>query len=188
MAMAAMDAASILDRDDMSPTAQSKLRRDFLDAMSHVPSTVYVVTTDGPAGRYGMTVSALSSVTAETERPTLLICVNRTCSSAYALLHNAVFCVNVLRDTQRVLAERFAGQHGADTMEKRFASADWVATDTGAPRMIGALAAFDCRIASRKDIGTHHVLFGEVMNTHLDGGGLPLVYARRSYQTIQTNT
>ena len=42
------------------------LRQDFLDGMSFVAATVNVVATDGPAGRVGTTVSAMSSVSADT--------------------------------------------------------------------------------------------------------------------------
>ena len=45
----------------------TELRQDFLQGMSFVAATVNVVTTDGPAGRSGVTVSAMSSVSADTE-------------------------------------------------------------------------------------------------------------------------
>ncbi len=51
----------------------SDLRQDFLDGMSCVAATVNVVATDGPAGRAGVTVSAMSSVSADTEKPVLLV-------------------------------------------------------------------------------------------------------------------
>ena len=44
---------------------ESELRQRFLSGMSHAACTVNVVTTDGPAGRAGVTVSAMSSVSAD---------------------------------------------------------------------------------------------------------------------------
>lgn len=48
------------------------LRARFLGGMAAAACTVNVVTTDGAAGRFGVTVSAMASVSADTERPTLL--------------------------------------------------------------------------------------------------------------------
>jgi len=84
-----------------------RLRGRFLLGMSHAACTVNVVTTDGPAGRHGVTVSAMVSVSADTPR--------RRCSSASttkrggrAVLENRVFCVNVLRDDQAHISDNFA--------------------------------------------------------------------------------
>ena len=49
----------------MAERGDQTLRQRFLDGMSQAAATVNVVTTDGPAGRYGVTVSAMSSVSAE---------------------------------------------------------------------------------------------------------------------------
>ena len=46
--------------------AQRALRQQFLHGMSHAACTVNVVTTDGMAGRHGVTVSAMVSVSADT--------------------------------------------------------------------------------------------------------------------------
>ena len=48
-------------------------RDNFLQAMRRVASSVTVVTTDGPHGRHGATVSAFCSVSADP--PSVLICL-----------------------------------------------------------------------------------------------------------------
>src|ERR1700733_5598487 len=48
----------------------------------------------------------------------------------------------------------------------RFAITDWGATKTGAPRLEGALIAFECVIASAVDVGTPAVLICEVVGIH----------------------
>ena len=55
-------------------TSHPELRQRFLTGMSNAACTVSVVTTDGPAGRFGVTVSAMASVSADTPKPTLLVC------------------------------------------------------------------------------------------------------------------
>ena len=88
------------------------LRRLFLSGMSHAACTVNVVTTDGAAGRHGVTVSAMVSVSADTPQPTLLVCIHHLSPVAGALLENGVFCVNVLREDQAHISENFAGRSG----------------------------------------------------------------------------
>lgn len=156
------------------------LRARFLAGMSHAAATVNVVTTDGVAGRHGVTVSAMSSVSADTPKPTLLVCVNEATASAGAILENGVFCVNVLRDDQSFISDTFAGRFREQVADK-FECADWTTMATGAARVIDPLVAFDCRVVSSDLVGTHHVFFGEVQDIYIASSGSPLIYAQRSY-------
>jgi flavin reductase (DIM6/NTAB) family NADH-FMN oxidoreductase RutF len=158
------------------------LRQRFLAAMSHAPCTVNVVTTDGPGGRSGVTVSAMSSVSADAEKPLLLICVNAASASARPIIENGVFCVNVLRDSQAYIADCFAGRIKTADGNK-FSCAPWTTLKTGAPRLLDPLVAFDCRLVSGEQVGTHFVFIGAVEDIHHDGPGSALVYANRTYAT-----
>jgi len=160
----------------------SDLRRDFLQAMSLAASTVVVVTTDGPAGRAGVTVSAMSSVSADGPAPTLLVCVHHLSPAAAAILANGVFCVNVLRDDQSAVSDTFAGRSPSPGGDK-FAATAWAPGPVGAPRLAGALAWFDCRLAAGERVGTHHVLIGAAAAIDTAGPGAPLLYANRGYGT-----
>ena len=160
----------------------SDLRHRFVSGMSHAACTVNVVTTDGTAGRFGVTVSAMSSVSADSERPTLLVCVHQSSPTARAILENGVFCVNVLRDDQSFISDVFAGRIKTVSGDK-FACADWKTGITGAPRVLDALVAFDCQLTSNQQVGTHHVLIGSVEHVFQAGSGSPLIYANRAYGT-----
>ncbi len=171
-------------RDNRIVAADGKdaLRGAFLEAMSHTAATVNIVTTDGPAGRAGVTVSAMASVSADTPAPSLLVCIHRDGSACLPILKNGVFCVNVLRDDQSNISDVFAGRStGADG--GKFACADWTAMETGAPRVIDPLVAFDCRLTHSELIGTHYVMFGAVEDIFIAERGLPLIYAARAYGT-----
>lgn len=159
------------------------LRSAFLEAMSAVASTVTVVTTDGPAGRAGVTVSAMSSVSADGDLPMLLVCLHHRGSASAKTLANGVFCVNVLREDQAELADVFAGRHGPDRFEG-LSPADWTLMSNGAPRLTSPLAAFACRIAAHQCMGTHHVIFGAVQEVFTAQCGAPLIYARRDYARL----
>lgn len=158
------------------------LKQDFLQGMSFAAATVNIVTTGGPAGRSGVTVSAMSSVSADTENPTLLVCINDASSGAAPIMDNGVFCVNILRDDQSFISDTFAGRYG-DKGEAKFACGNWQELATGAPALENALVSFDCRLTNDVIVGTHHVFFGEVQAMKLADTGLPLIYANRSYGT-----
>ncbi len=160
--------------------SDATLRQRFLQGMSQAASTVNVVTTDGPAGRHGITVSAMVSVSADTPQPTLLVCVHHLSAVAQAVLDNGVFCVNILRDDQAYLSESFAGRSGARGEEK-FGCAQWTTQVTGAPRVVDPLVAFDCRVTASDRVGSHYVIFGAVQDIFLADSGAALLYANRGY-------
>jgi flavin reductase (DIM6/NTAB) family NADH-FMN oxidoreductase RutF len=170
------DEPLIAESTDVDPA----LRQRFLLGMSHAACTVNVVTTDGVAGRHGVTVSAMVSVSADTARPTLLVCIHKKSALATAVLKNRVFCVNVLRDDQAHISDDFAGRSGVRG-EARFAGTQWTTQVTGAPRVADALVAFDCRVTASERVGSHFVLFGSVQDIFVAGGGAPLIYANRAY-------
>ena len=156
------------------------LRDQFIAGMARAAATVNVVTTDGPGGRGGVTVSAMASVSADTDKPTLLVCVNESASASRPIRDNGVFCVNVLRDSQAYVADAFAGRF-RDEIADKFDAATWEATGTGSLALDNALVSFDCRIVAQDRVGTHDVFFGEVQDIALGQTGMPLVYAHRAY-------
>ncbi len=156
------------------------LRSDFLDAMSLAASTVTIVSTDGVAGRAGLTVSAMASVSADMARPALLVCIHHKSAAGKVLRQNGAFCVNLLASDQAALSDIFGGRAGGD----KFSVANWTVGTTGAPRLSGALATFDCAVTDSQLVGTHYVIFGAVEAAVADLQQAPLLYARRSYQQL----
>jgi cob(II)yrinic acid a,c-diamide reductase len=153
----------------------------YRDAMSRFAGAVHVVTTDGAAGRRGVTVSAACSVS--DNPPTLLVCLNLGNAHNMAFDKNGVFVLNTLGAVHQSLAVAFSGKDHL-TQDERFAFASWEANDTGAPVLVGALASFECRIIDAKDVATHRVLFGEVTAIRTCDDVSPLVYHHRGYHTI----
>ena len=166
------------------------LRKQYLEAMSRSAATVAVVATDGPAGRAGVTVSTLCSVSADP--PQLLICVHHESAACDALRRNGRFSVNVLRDDQSAVSDRFAGRTeatGGDPDYDKFAGAEWTALPTGAPALVGALVAYDCRLARHMRCGSHVIFIGDVVDVAIGDAdataGGALVYANRAYATAE---
>jgi flavin reductase (DIM6/NTAB) family NADH-FMN oxidoreductase RutF/DNA-binding transcriptional LysR family regulator len=160
------------------------LRQRFLLGMSYAACTVNVVTTDGAAGRHGVTVSAMVSVSADTPQPTLLVCIHQLSPVAAAVLANTVFCVNVLREEHAHISDSFAGRTGVHG-EAKFECTQWTQQVTGAPRVLDALVAFDCRVTASERVGSHFVVFGQVLDIFVAGSGAPLIYANRAYGVPQ---
>lgn len=153
------------------------LRNDFVHAMSRCAASVSVVTTDGPDGRAGLTVSAMTSVSADGDAPTMLVCVNKDATAAGPIVRNGCFAINVLEAHQQGLADIFAGRTG---VEDRFADVDFDAGETGAPLLRG-LAGFDCALQSSDIVGSHHVMIGLVRAVRVAEAGTPLIYGMRGY-------
>lgn len=153
-------------------------RKEFRDAMARLPAAVNIITTGGPAGRGGFTASAVCSVT---DSPaTLLVCMNRTVSSAELFRANGTLCVNTLCGSQEELSGIFAGATGVDG-EARFEFGTWSPIITGAPALEGCLVAFDARITDMIEKGTHIVIFAEVEAVRIGGADPALLYFARNY-------
>ena len=156
------------------------LRQDFLEGMSRAACTVSIVTTDGPGGKAGVTVSAMTSVSADATSPALLVCIHHMSAVAKAIQENGVFCVNVLRDEQAPISDVFAGRVKLPSGDK-FECADWRCLKTGAPSLSRPLVAFDCTLQMHFRYGSHFVFIGEVAHIVVEEPGAPLVYANRAY-------
>ena len=133
--------------------------QQFVNAMRGAATGVNIVSTDGPAGRFGLTVSAFSSVSAEP--PMVLVCINRKSPACNAVCENRRFCVNVLSTKQRLLADTFAGMP-QDSEAYDFANAAWVTGATGAPMLADSVAGFDCVLTTAIEAGTPTIYIGEV--------------------------
>tara|TARA_R110002074_G_scaffold372960_1_gene548550 strand:- start:1882 stop:2409 length:528 start_codon:yes stop_codon:yes gene_type:complete len=162
----------------MSPQVDKKA---FRDAMSTLAAAVNIVTTDGPGGRAGFTATAVCSVC--DEPPTLLVCLNRGASVYDTFSGSQSLCVNTLADSQSDLSGIFGGKSG---MEQRFAAANWSAAVTGAPVLEGALISFDCMISKRVSVGTHDILFCEVVSVRQQEEVGSLVYFDRGYHQLKS--
>jgi len=156
------------------------LKEAFLEGMSRAAATVSVVTTDGVAGRHGVTVSAMTALSADSAAPSLLVCINDKSAAASAIRANGNFCVNLLHVSQSHLSDVFAGRH-KDRYIDKFDCGDWQRLATGAPAAPDAAAAFDCRLRQAQLYGTHWIFIGETEDIKLGQSDAALIYANRAY-------
>lgn len=153
---------------------------EFREAMRLTASGVTVVTTDGPEGRAGLTVSSLCSLSMEP--PSVLICVHRESRALTTLLENGQFVANVLAAGQSRVSDSFAGVV-PELREDRFAAGAWSTVKSEVPALDGALCNFDCRVAQVFDFGSHRIVAGEVIGVRV-GASDPLVYSDRAYRSL----
>ncbi|MBY8976828.1 flavin reductase family protein [Rhodobacteraceae bacterium NNCM2] len=152
----------------------------FLGAMASAATQVSVVTTEGVGGRFGVTVSAFASVSAEP--PLVLVCINRKSPAIGAIETNGCFGVNLLGEAQSHIANCFAGRPGPHAPFD-FDCAEWRTASTGAPLLETASAVFDCTLETAHDAGTHRIFIGRVAVAE-NGDHAPLAFSRRAYQAL----
>lgn len=161
---------------------------NFRNGMAMLTGAVNVVTTDGPGGLAGFTATAVCSVT--DQPPTLLVCLNQSSRVHDAFAANRVLCVNPLSAAQRSLSEVFSDRNL--TAQERFARAGWSPLSTGSPAFSDSLVNFDCRITDIHSVGTHSVLYCEVVDLRIngtaDGAAVGLVYFNRTYHQLSEHS
>ena len=160
----------------------SASRESFLAAMGRIFSLVAIITTDGPAGRFAITVNSATSASADP--PIMLACINRRSPVYDAIVTNELYCLNVLAHGQEHLSDCFAGRP-RDGAPFDFNAAQWSVGSTGAPILTGAVASFDCSLLERHDIGSHTAFFGRVLEVR-EAGLVPLIYGSRLYTRPDT--
>ena len=149
--------------------------------MARLGAAVNVITTLSPEGPFGLTASAVCSVT--DDPPTLLLCINRDTDLNEVLKASRFLCVNTLSAQQEPLSSLFAGLTGVEQAD-RFAHGEWTTLVTGAPVLEGSVVSFDCRVSQFVEVGTHTVFFCEVAAIKAGGAHEGLIYFGRSYHRI----
>ncbi|WP_408872895.1 flavin reductase [Gluconobacter roseus] len=164
-----------------TPAAQTVTTTAFRDAMAHLAAAVTIITTDGPHGRFGMTASAVTSVT--DTPPTLLVCINRSTRSHDAFHAHGRVVINILSGEQQDIAGHFASRH--KSMEERFAAAPWEPDAHGQPVLHNSLVSLSCQIDQSQDVGTHSVLFCRIEAiTQAPAPTSGLLWFDRSFATL----
>lgn len=150
-------------RPDVSP--------DFKVAMRRLASTITIVSAAHEGQRYGMTATAVSSVT--TSPPSLLTCVNRSASIHDPIHEGKRYCINLLGCDHVGLVPLFSGKLMG---EERFTAGTWSANADGIPYLTDAQASIFCTVDQVMQYGTHSIFIGLVDEVMLFGETRPLIY------------
>ncbi|RMV21830.1 FMN reductase RutF [Pseudomonas savastanoi] len=125
------------------------------------------------------TATAVCSVT--DQPPTLLVCINRSASVYETFIENGLLCVNTLGNGQQDLSNLFGGKR---SQQERFDGGQWESGVTGAPILNSAKLALDCKVTQSVSVGTHDILFCQVLDIRHQGESDALVYFARQYHHL----
>ncbi|MBM6607538.1 4-hydroxyphenylacetate 3-monooxygenase reductase subunit [Enterobacteriaceae bacterium RIT814] len=156
-------------------------RLRFRDAMASLSAAVNIVTTEGEAGRCGITATAVCSVT--DTPPSVMVCLNVNSAMNPVFQGNGKLCINVLNHEQELMARHFAGMTGM-AMEERFSLSCWQKGLLGQPLLKGALASLEGEISQVQTIGTHLVYLVAIKNIVLAEEGHGLIYFKRRFHPV----
>lgn len=157
----------------------------FRAAMGKAVSGVYLVTTDGGHGRFGITVSSLTSISLDPA--TVMVSVRSHSPALAAILGNGVMGVNVLAAHQADVSDVFAGRPRSGERFD-FACARFADGELGVPLLDDAVAAMECRVWRTEQIHDHTLIFALVETCRsgdnrgmMVAAGMPLTYCRGRY-------
>jgi flavin reductase (DIM6/NTAB) family NADH-FMN oxidoreductase RutF len=158
----------------MGLEAVSEARR-LRDAFGRFATGVAIVTTRAPSGQpVGFTLNGLTSVSLDP--PLLLVTVGLGAGCLPSLESSGCFAVNVLRASQKPLADRFT-QRGID----RFEQVPFEFGETGAPILKGCIANFECVTEKTVDAGDHRIFIARIEKLACDVSGDPLMFFAGKY-------
>lgn len=152
------------------------LRDGFRQAMRRLTSTVTIITANDKGRPYGMTATAVTSLTLTP--PSLMICVNRSANTHDAILRSGSFCVNLLRPSHQSLCCDFSGKKAG---RERFETGNWSMPATQPPYLTDAQSSIFCDVHGTLPNGTHTVVIGHVTKVLVAERIMPLLHQNGTY-------
>ncbi len=153
-------------------------RDEFRAALGRFASGVTIITTVDAAGhKHGITVSAFCSVSLAP--PLILVCIERRTGSHHAFEQNEFFAVNILREDQQHLSNRFASH-----LPDKFDGIEYTVNEHGIPVLKDVLVNLECRRVNAHENGDHTIYIGAIERSTV-GDGSPLVYFHGDYRKLQ---
>lgn len=130
-----------------------------------IPYGIYVLTADD--GKGNVSASTVNWVTQTAFSPPLLVVGIKTDSGAYQTVKTAkTFALNMLGKDHKSLAFTFF--RPADVSDGKISGQAFRKGTTGAPILVDAPGAIECRVTATIEQGDHHIFVGEVVDAHLN--------------------
>jgi flavin reductase (DIM6/NTAB) family NADH-FMN oxidoreductase RutF len=137
-----------------------------------IPYGIYVLTADD--GKGNISAATVNWVTQTAFAPPLVVVGIKTDSGAYQTVKAAkTFALNMLGKDQKGLAFTFFKP--ASVSDGKISGQAFRKGTTGAPILVDAPGAIECRVTATVEQGDHHIFVGEVIDAHLKAplGGRP---------------
>ena len=153
----------------------------FRQLMSQFASGVVIITARQGEFCHGITVSSFCFLSMEP--PQILACINQNSFFLSLLERSEYFGINNLNENGEELSRRFA----ARSLTK-FHNVPYFLGQSGVPLLTQSLATLECRLANRFPSGDHLILTGDVLEAEMDEFSQPLIYFRRNYKQLRSET
>ena len=132
--------------------------KQFRQVMRKFATGVTVLTVRDGERIHGMTANAFTSVSLD---PMLaLACIAKNTVTHEMVLRAGIFAVNILSESQREWARRFA--HQVTAPSNPFADIAYHFAATGSPILDDGIAYLDCHVIAAHDAGDHTIFVGRV--------------------------
>ena len=129
-----------------------------------IPYGIYVFTADD--GKGNLAAATVNWVTQTAFAPPLVVVGIKADSGAYKVVKDAgAFALNMLGKDQKGLA--FAFFKPADVSDGKLSGESYRKGASGAPLLVNAPAAVECKVKTIVAEGDHHIVVGEVIEAHL---------------------
>jgi 3-hydroxy-9,10-secoandrosta-1,3,5(10)-triene-9,17-dione monooxygenase reductase component len=165
-----MTKTSAVERKESSVLSPADYRR----VMSHIPTSVSIITAMTDAGPAGMTVGTFTSVSLDP--PLVAFYVDQGSTTWPMLAEAEYFGINILRSGCGDVCRAFS-RRGQD----RFAGVAWKPSDRGVPLLEDAIVTVECSPHRVDRIGDHLQVVGEVEDLIQQGIDEPLIFLRGGF-------
>lgn len=146
---------------------------EFRHIISHLGSGVSIITVRHNEQDYGITASAVCSVSLDP--PMLLVCVNQNTGIQQALMQAKSFNVHILGKHQADLALQFSRTH-----TDKFHSLEYAYSELGNPLLPNVVAQIECQLFKEISAGTHSIFVGEIHQAQANDLE-PLIYVKGKF-------
>ncbi|MFK7846486.1 MAG: flavin reductase family protein [Rhodothermales bacterium] len=153
---------------------------DLRAVMRHVPSPVTIVTFPGARGAKGITIGSFTSVSLDP--PLISFNVMLGSSMHDELLHAENYAIQILREDQVALGERFSRPD--QSSKEQFEGVSHQIDHDEMPMLDNVLAILRCRPFNVVPAGDHSLFIGEVLKANSLSSGKPLLYYQQSYRRV----
>jgi flavin reductase (DIM6/NTAB) family NADH-FMN oxidoreductase RutF len=137
-----------------------------------IPYGIYVLTADDAKGN--IAAATVNWVTQSAFAPPLVVVGVKADSGTYKTVKAAqAFALNMLGKEQKNLAFTFF--RPVEVSDGKISGQAYRKGETGAPILVDAPGAVECRVTAVVEQGDHHIVVGEVVEAHLNRplGGRP---------------
>jgi flavin reductase (DIM6/NTAB) family NADH-FMN oxidoreductase RutF len=161
-----------------------EIERQFRSVMRRVAGGVSIITAGRDDDITGMTVTSLTSLSANP--PRLLVSINRQASSFALIERYRLFGISILNADQQHLADRFSNARLKG--KQRFEANTWSPGSSGVPLLGGSLAAVECQVEEIIERHSHGIIVGRLLSMELSHRLSGLVYWNGQYIEVDHDT